>query len=196
MHSRQTPSSEDFVKLALLHAGQSAVQRKNWDAAAKYLGRLQKEYDKSPYMAEATFELGQVAYRRAQELASQRGPDQARTLFEEAVKHYETAADQAAARPELYARSQFMIGQVLFERRNHADAVRSFFKAAYGVDAENASPTLRTIQADALFEAARCLEILKKLDQAKKLYSELVEKYPNSDKIQPARQRLATLDNN
>ncbi len=89
-----------------------------------------------------------------------------------------------------------MVGQVLFERRSHADAVRSFFKAAYGVDAENASATLKTIQADALFEAARCLEILKKLDQAKKLYSELVEKYPISDKIQPARQRLAALDNN
>ena len=32
------------------------------------------------------------------------------------------------------------------------------------------------------------------LDQAKKLYAELMEKYPQSDKIQPARQRLAALD--
>jgi TolA-binding protein len=190
----KNPSSEDFVTLALLHAGQSAVQRKNWDAAAKYLERLQKTYEKSPYVAEATFELGQVAYRRAQELASQRGPEQAKALFDEAIKRYETASDQAAGRPELYARSQFMVGQVLFDRRNHADAVRSFFKAAYGSDAENASATLKTIQADALFEAARCLEILKKLDQAKKLYAELVEKYPQSDKVQPARQRLTALD--
>jgi TolA-binding protein len=190
----QSPSSEDFATLALLHAGQSAVQRKNWDAAAKYLERLQKTYEKSPYVAEATFELGQVAYRRAQELASQRGPDQAQPLFDEAIKRYENAADQAAGRPELYARSQFMVGQVLFDRRNHADAVRSFFKAAYGSDAQNASATLKTIQSDALFEAARCLEILKKLDQAKKLYAELVERYPQSDKVQPARQRMAALD--
>ena len=48
-------------------------------------------------------------------------------------------------------------------------------------------------QANATFEAARCLENLKKIDAAKKLYQELVDQYPKSDKLDDAKKKLATL---
>jgi TolA-binding protein len=87
---------------------------------------------------------------------------------------------------EVAARAQFMIGEIFFQRKKHADAIKTFYKVIYGY-------SYPQWQANATFEAARCFEVLKKKDQAVKLYEELLEKYPKSDKASPARQRLNSL---
>ncbi|MCR4413710.1 MAG: tetratricopeptide repeat protein, partial [Thermoguttaceae bacterium] len=68
----------------------------------------------------------------------------------------------------------------------HGLGVKSFFKVAYGY-------SYPTWQATATYEAARCFEVLGKKTQAAKMYQELVEKYPQSDKVPLARQRLGEL---
>jgi hypothetical protein len=97
-------------------------------------------------------------------------------------------------------------GEVLFEQGNHKDAVRNFFLVAYGFSDSGAPETIRGWQAAALFESGRCFEVLatradakseagmKYLEQAKKLYAELLEKYPKSDKADLAKRRLAELE--
>ena len=64
-----------------------------------------------------------------------------------------------------------MIGEIQFEQKKHADAIRTFYEVMYGY-------SYPEWQASATYEAARCYEVLKKPTQAVKLYQELVEKYP------------------
>jgi TolA-binding protein len=48
-------------------------------------------------------------------------------------------------------------------------------------------------QAEAAYEAARCLESLDQKPQAVSMYQELVDKFPKSDKAVVAKKRLAEL---
>jgi TolA-binding protein len=86
-----------------------------------------------------------------------------------------------------------MEGEVLFEQGNHKDAIKAFFKVAYGFGERQAPPAFHPWQAQATFEAARCFEVLEKPDQARTLYAELVERYPDSEHVPAARKRLEAL---
>jgi len=45
-----------------------------------------------------------------------------------------------------------------------------------------------------LFEAARCFEVLKEVDQAKNCYQQILDKYPAHKKSGDARKRLTALN--
>jgi TolA-binding protein len=84
------------------------------------------------------------------------------------------------------ARARFMVGEIAFEQKEHSEAIRHFFKAAYGY----AYPEW---QANALYEAGRCFEVRQQMKQATQTYREIIEKFPDSDKADRARRRLAEL---
>ena len=86
-----------------------------------------------------------------------------------------------------------MMGEILFEKKNYKEAVRNFFKVAYGYGYPQSSANIQVWQADSAYEAGRCFEVLKNADQAKKAYQEVVEKYPKSNKASLAKTRLAAL---
>lgn len=172
------PSSDDFLTLGLLHAGQSAAQLKRWDDSLRYLTRLTAEFPDSPHVPEALYEQGWAKQNQRK--------------LDEAINLYEQAAEKAPTR-EVGARARFMVGEVLFDQGKHKDAVRNFFLVAYGFSDTNAPESIRVWQANSLYESARCFEVLKNVDQAKKLYAELLDKYPKSDKADLARQRLTKL---
>jgi TolA-binding protein len=171
------PSSADFTALALLHAGQSAAQLKRWEESAKLLVRLQKEFADSPHVVEAMYEEGW-----ARQNLDQLG---------DALKLYETVADKTDA--VVGARARFMMGEVLFTQANHKEAIRNYFKVIYGYGDIQAPAAYKTWQANATYEAARCFEVLKNAEQAKKLYNELLVKYPDNDKAASAKERLKQL---
>ncbi|MEX2138451.1 MAG: tetratricopeptide repeat protein [Pirellulales bacterium] len=173
------PSSEEFVTLGFLHAGQSAAQLKKWDESLRHLQELTAKRPQSPHVPEALYEQGWAKQNQRK--------------FAEALKLYEAAAEKAPAR-EVGARARFMAGEVHFEQGNHKDAVRNFFQVAYGFSETGAPEAIRAWQASALYESGRCFEVLKNVDQAKKLYAELLEKYPSSDKADLAKRRLAELE--
>jgi TolA-binding protein len=172
------PSSEEFVTLGLLHAGQAAAQLKKWDESLRRLSELTAKFPESSHVPEALYEQGWAKHNQRK--------------FGEALKIYEAAAAKAPAR-EVGARARFMAGEVLFEQGNHKDAVRSFFQVAYGFSETSAPESIRTWQAAALYESGRCFEVLKDIEQAKKLYKELLDKYPQSDKVDLAKRRLTEL---
>jgi TolA-binding protein len=87
---------------------------------------------------------------------------------------------------ESAAASLFMIGEIQFERKQHEEAIRTF----YDVRLNYPFPKW---QADATYEAARCFEVLKNVPSAVKLYQELIKKYPKSDKVPLAEERLKAL---
>jgi len=171
------PSSPEFVELALLHAGQSAGQLKKWDESLALLKRLLQEFPDSPHRMEALYEQGSAE----QNLGHQA----------EALKIYENVADNAQT--AVGARARFMMGEVFFDQGNHKEAIRNYYKVIYGYgDAQSPAP-YHVWQANATFEAARCFEVLKSVEQAKKLYNELLSRYPDSDKAAAAKKRLAAI---
>ena len=52
-----------------------------------------------------------------------------------------------------------MIGEIQFQQKKHAEAVKSFFKVSYGYGYPQ-------WQADATYEAGRCFEVVGKAGQA------------------------------
>jgi len=171
------PSSPEFVELALLHAGQAAGQMKKWDESLALLKRLLKDFPDSLHKSEAIYEEGSA--------------EQNLGHAADALKLYETVAEG----PESVAgaRARFMMGEVLFDQGNHTEAIRNYYKVIYGYGDTQSPAAYHVWQANATFEAARCWEVRKSVDKAKKLYNELLSRYPDSDKAAAAKQRLAAI---
>jgi len=87
---------------------------------------------------------------------------------------------------EVAARAQFLIGEVQFAQKKYAEAIKTFSKVIYGY-------SYPRWQADATYEAARCFETLGKKKQALRYYTELVTRYPKSDKAAVAKKRIEKL---
>ena len=93
----------------------------------------------------------------------------------------------AKSKAEPAARAQFMIGEIQFQQKKYAAAVQSFYLVLYGYP-------FPQWQANAAFEAAKCFEALpNKKSQAIKQYQELIEKFPQSDKVTAAKSRIEAL---
>ena len=111
--------------------------------------------------------------------------------LDEALAGYRALAD--ADRSEIAARARLMEGEVLFEQEQHKEAIKAFFKVAYGFGEKAAPAVFHPWQAQATFEAARCFEVLEQPDKARGLYAELVERYPDSPQTPAAKKRLESL---
>ncbi len=166
---KPSPNRETQAAI-LLHAGQAAAQLKRWSESAEWLGRAVRECPDSPRMAEILCELGWARQNLGQ-------PDDAAAAYQQAI---------AKTDREPAARAQFLIGKIQSEANNPKEAVKSFFKVLYGYSAPK-------WQAEAAFEAGRALEAAGDKPQAAKAYQELLDKFPQSDKVPPAKQRLAAL---
>ena len=160
----------DFQALLSLHAGQSAGQLKLFKESVDWLEKCSREFPDSKHLPQALYEQGWARQNLNQ--------------ADEAVKLYKDVTSRDDQ--DLAARAQFMIGEIEFAQKKHEEAIKSFFVVVYGY----ASPKWR---AEAAFEAARCFEVLGKKTQAVKMYRELMELFPDSDKAKPAADRIKEL---
>lgn len=165
----KNPQGPEFALLAMMHAGQAASQLQDWKTALQYLDTAAALDTNGTYLPEINYERGWAKLQSGQE--------------DEALKIFESVNTLR----EVGARSRFMIGEIYFNKKNHAEAVKHFFKVAYGGFA------FPEWQARAQFEAGRCFEVLGKLDGAKKSYQEVVDKYPQSKDAALAKQRLEAI---
>ena len=179
-------ANADFQVLAYLHAGQAAAQLKKWDESLKLLSEAGTKFAESAYLPEITYEQGWALQNLGK--------------TEDAFQKYQQVADTTDR--EVGARARFMMGEIFFEKKDYKEAIRNFFKVAYGYGYPDSSDATKVWQANAAYEAARCFETLagqdatkktQMLDQAKKSYREVLEKYPSSDKSELAKSRLNAL---
>ncbi|MBN2021783.1 MAG: tetratricopeptide repeat protein [Pirellulales bacterium] len=168
--SVKEPTGKDFKVLGLLHAGQAAAQLGQWDASLKLLADAVARFPESEYLPEILYEQGAAQQNLGK-------PD-------EAVKLYQTVV--AKTNREVAARALFMVGELQFDKKEHAEAIKTFYQVIYGY-------SYPEWQASATYEAARCFEVLERPEQAVKLYKELIEKYPNHDKAALAKKRLESM---
>lgn len=163
-------TNKDFLALTLLHAGEAAGQLKQWEESLKWLSRGSEQLPDSKYLPQILCEQGWA-------LQNMERPDEALNLYEQVI---------AKTGTETAAKAQFMIGEIQFAAKQHAEAVKSYFKVIYGY-------SVPRWQSEASYEAARCFEVLGKPTQAVKMYEELVTKFPDADTVPAAKERLAEL---
>jgi len=172
-----TLSSDTLRGLAFIRAAEAAAGREAWEESLALAEKFLAASPDAPRAAEARYA---AAWAR-QNLGR----------LDEALAGYRGLAD--GPRTELAARARLMEGEVLFEQGQHKEAIKSFFKAAYGFGEQNAPPAFHPWQAQAIFEAARCFEVLGQEEQARTLYAELIERYSTSVHVPAARKRLEAL---
>ncbi|MBN1854967.1 MAG: tetratricopeptide repeat protein [Pirellulales bacterium] len=170
------PSSDLFRIVGLLHAGQAAGQLEQWDTSLQLLNQCTGDYPNNDYRDEVDYERGWALHKLGRD-------EDAIPLFAEVSGRNTTA---------LGARSRFMIGEIQMGKKDYNAAVRTFFEVAYGY--KDAGAESNPWKANAMFDAARCLEQLKKQPSATKIYQELIEKYPESEQATHARNRLQELN--
>jgi TolA-binding protein len=173
---RRLPS-ESLRGLAFVRAAECAATQERWADSLAVADQFIAAEPDSPQAPQARYA---AAWAR-QNLGR----------LDEALAGYRGLAD--AGRTELAARARLMEGEVLFEQGQHKEAIKAFFKAAYGFGEQQAPAAFHPWQAQATFEAARCFEVLAQQDKARKLYAELVERYPESQQTPAARKRLDAL---
>ncbi|MBL9093192.1 MAG: tetratricopeptide repeat protein [Planctomycetaceae bacterium] len=166
----RAPGDGDFLSLAALRIGQCAAQLDDWQSAEASLSEAVQKFSSSPHAAEINYELAWAKQNLGR--------------VDEALKLYELVTEQS--QDVVAARARFMIGEIYFERKDHNEAVRHFFRAAVGYD-------FPEWQARAHFEAGRCFEVMGKLDQAKKSYQEVVDKFGRFEEGPLAKKRLEAL---
>lgn len=170
-------SSDDLRGLTLIRAGECAARAGDWAKSLSLSEQLERTLPDSAYAPQARYAAAWARQNLGQ--------------LDQALAAYRTLAD--ASHTEITARARLMEGEVLFEQGNHKDAIKAFFKVAYGFGDQQAPPAFHPWQAQATYEAARCFEALGEKEQATKLYAELVSRHPDSAQTPAARKRLAAL---
>ena len=169
--------SADLRGLAVVRGAEALASQEKWAESLAIADRFIAAEPTSPQAPQARYA---AAWAR-QNLGR----------LDEALAGYRVVAD--AGRTEISARARLMEGEVLFEQGNHKEAIKAFFKVAYGFGEKQAPIAFHPWQAQATFEAARCFEVLEQPDKARGLYAELVDRYPNSLQAPAAKKRLDSL---
>ncbi len=159
-----------YEALAIYRSAECAAALEKWDVSLKLHQRVLKGFPTFELKAEARYGVG-WALQQQEKLA-------------EAIATYETVTEETES--ETAAKARFMIGECYFAQKNHKEATKHFLKAAFAYGHKEWS-------AMAWFEAARCFEVLRDIDQAKNCYQQMIEKYPEHPKVTDAKKRLSEL---
>lgn len=170
-------SSPEMRASAFVRAAEAAARDEAWQESLDLSSRFLAAEPGSP-------QAPQARYAAAWALQHLGRLDEARGRF---------AAIADGPPTDLAARARLMEGEVLFEQGDHRAAIKAFFKVAYGFGGADAPTAFHPWQAQATFEAARCFEVLGQREQARGLYGELIERYPEAEQVPAARRRLAAL---
>ena len=159
-----------YAALAIFRSGECAAALEKWSDSLQYHQRVLEEYPDFELKSEARYGTGWAL--------------QQQDKIEEAIRAYEKVTDETDT--ETAAKARFMIGECFFAQKNHKEATKHFLKTAFAYRHPEWS-------AMALFEAARCFEVLKDVDHAKNCYQQLIDGYPRHAKAEDAKRRLKEL---
>lgn len=163
-------ADSNYVALAAFRAGECAAALEDWESSRNWHQHVVQNHTDFELLPEARYGLGWALQNEGR--------------FEQAISLYEAVTEQTQT--ETAAKARFMIGECCFAQKKHKDAARHFLKAAFLYNHKEWS-------AMSYFEAARCFEVLKDVEQAVSCYTQLLEKYPQHSKVPEARRRLEVL---
>ncbi len=187
--SKSNLAKPEMQVLALLHGAESAQQLGRWQDSVRMLDAIIEKQSDSPYVADAFCRRG---------LAKQnlKKADEAKTDFEEAANR---------SRGEAGAHARFLLGEILFDRKEYDEAIKTFRRVMFGFGADKVPPEVQHWQAMAGYEAGRCAEVqiekaAEKPDkdrlatEAKEFFNYVVDRHPTHDLVGEAKQRIEALN--
>ena len=163
------PNHKDAA-VAMLKLGEVRAEQNNYDASERTYREFLQKYSSSEFAYRAQFGIGWALENRKQ--------------FDEARQAYQKAISMTNG--PTAARAQFQIGETFLTQGKFEQAV----PALLAVDDVYKYPDW---SARALFEAGRAFEQLKQPDQAKKQYTDIVNKYKDAPEADMARERLKSM---
>ncbi len=155
---------------ALLRLGEALALVHRWEESERRLMQHRNAYPDDGLWFQAQFGIGWAREQSGRPV--------------EAIEAYRPVADGHSG--ETAARAQFQIGECLYAQGQHEEAVREFLK----VDILFAYPRW---SAAALYEAGRCQEELRQMDDARDSYERVLEIDSESEWARMASARLAAL---
>jgi TolA-binding protein len=181
----KTGLDDNAAGLALLHAGQSANQLKQWNVGLEYFAKLLADFPASPYRAQAQYEQGW-----AHQNLGQHAP--AREAYQAVIE---------SSRNALGARAQFMQGELYFADKDFTKALAEFQRLMYGYGGDRAPDDVKPWQAKGSLEAGRCAAVLagqatdasakqEHLARAVKYFQHVIQKHPSTDEAKAAAEQL------
>jgi TolA-binding protein len=169
--ARQTRGrTERWLAVISLRLAQTLCHRKQWDEAYEVASKIAAEYPDFEELYEVDYVLGRCLSTRAE--------------FEEAREAYRKVIHApGGAKTETAAKAQLMIGESFYHQRNYQTALREYLALEILYD-------YPTWQAAAVFQAAKCHEMLGEWKEAAQQYARLVRTYPESSFTEEATKRL------
>lgn len=159
-----------YTALAIFRSGECAAALEKWSDSLQFHQKVLKEYPDFELKSEARYGTGWALQQQEK--------------IDEAIQAYEKVTEETDT--ETAAKARFMIGECYFAQKNHKEATKHFLKTSFAYRHPEWS-------AMALFEAARCFEVLKDVEQAKNCYQQLIDGYPQHAKVEDAKKRLKDL---
>jgi len=183
--------SETVKVLCLLHAGQAAgqLEQPDWKKAVELLSQIPEQHADSAYAPQALYELGWASFNLGKQ--------------DEALQYWTQATAQADG--ALAARSRFMMGEVKFAKKDFEAALEDYVLVIFGYGGVEATDEeIKNWQAKANLQAGQATAILAKqakdkvkrddlINKAKTFFQRVVQKYPESDMVEPAQNQLKQL---
>lgn len=175
--------------ISRLHGAQSANRAKDYQSALEFAQPIVDENPDWEFAAEAWYEIG----------AAQNGlgdDKKAIAAWQNVVNEFNQTG----------ARARFMIGEILFGQNKHDEAIKHFKLVTYGYGGDQANEQVKKWQAHSAYEAARCSFVRisettdptlrgKLIEDAKKMFTLVVDKYPNCTFVDDSKASLQKLKN-
>ncbi len=167
-HSRR--KRDAWLAMVPLRRAQVFAQQQNWTETYAVASKIEADYPNFEQQYEVDYLIGRCLHARA----DFRG---ARDAFTKVIR------SKAGEKTETAAMAQWMIGETFFHQKNYEAALREYLR----LEILYAYPAW---QAAALLQAGKCREKLGEWKEASRLYTRLLEVYPNTLFARRAAERL------
>lgn len=178
------PAVQEAQAAYLFGLGRIAQIQGKVDVAGKYFEQLKKEYPRSPKILEASYGI-------AVSLRAEGKADDALPMLVQIIR-------SPNATPDLKANAMLQVGHIYKSKNDLEAAIDNFLKVPFMYQAVPGAA------AEGLWEGGQLLEkqaatitdpaaAAAQKAKAKKAYSDLISKYPQSELVEGARKRLAAL---
>ena len=184
MASAATPARLKW--LTMINGAKSANQQKQWQQAIDFATPLTASNADKEMQNQAWFEIGR-----------------ARIGLQQSDAAFNAWQKASASSGKTGAHAHVMKGDMLFKQERFEDAINEFKLVFYGYGGTEATPEIRSLQAYAVYQSARCdyVRVADASDRMKpqlingaiERFNYLIENYPNQTLAQEAKKQLETL---
>lgn len=150
-------ADSDMLGPCLLRLGEASAALQEWEPSQAAYAQFLKAFPQDPMWFQAQFGIGWARENEGR--------------YDDAIAAYRQVVDGHEGKTA--ARAQFQIGECLFARKDHTEAVRELLK----VDIHYAYPEW---SAAALYEAGRCFQAMGNPVDARSHYRQVQDRYADS----------------